>query len=341
MDSDLGSLKDDLHTEVVAIPNGLFRRQSTSVYPIGRKAEAVEADPARFDVREVVKTPARAAKAASIDIGRLQRSEVGGVEYPASLLSIIDERGERAESPIPFEGGSPVHRGDSVIGRPGQATTHTSQDCRRSRKSSSVIPPSAWRPGVDTKPREPDGAAPDDLTDQSYIFRDLSSFSFGQGRQPSNRLSFFYTGGNSTDNDRFKSADPKVSRRVTIGSPNLSQSQDAATRRPRAASAGTNAIRKASAVLADQLTTVRSRVRRSSMASLYEKAKVRQEQLKRSTWAQLLFEYSMYLLLIASVYFVLVGMPLWRGVVWYIYVLIAKKFVIVGGSAIFISIAAL
>lgn len=77
------------------------------------------------------------------------------------------------------------------------------------------------------------------------------------------------------------------------------------------------------------------------MADLYEKAKIRQEQLKRSIWVQYLFEYTMYLLLIASVYLVLVGMPLWRGAVWYIYVLIATKFVIVGGSAIFIGLAAL
>jgi hypothetical protein len=139
----------------------------------------------------------------------------------------------------------------------------------------------------------------------------------------------------------FGSDSPGVSRKVTIESLNLRSSQEATTRRMTASSTGTNSIRRASVVVADAVTKVLSKIRRSSLASLNEKAKIRQEQLKRSPWVQLLFEYSMYVLLIASVYFVLVGLPLWRGVVWYMYVLIATKFIIVGGSAIFIGLAAL
>jgi hypothetical protein len=339
MDSDLDSLKGGLHdVELVAIPNGLSRRQSNSVYPTGRKAEAVEADPNRFDVREIVKAPARVARAASISLGALQRTRVTGIQYPANSLSIIDERAEEAASLYHFAGGPPVLLDNPPLKTPKRALTNPS---RRSRNRSTVILPSAWQAEVNTSPSGQARAAPDVLTDQSHVFRDLSSFNFGQRRRSSNRPYLFYTRGNSDDRESFGDDSPGVSRTVTLESLNLSSSHEAANRRMTASSVGTNSIRRASVVVADAVTKVLSKVRRSSLASLNEKAKIRQEQLKRSIWVQLLFEYSMYVLLIASIYFVLVGVPLWRGVVWYMYVLIATKFIIVGGSAIFVGLAAL
>jgi hypothetical protein len=342
MDSDLDSLKDGLHdVEIVAIPSGLSRRQSNSVYPIGRKSEAAEVDPNRFDVREIVKTPARVARAASINLGALQRTRVTGIQYPANNLSIIDERAEAAASLYHFAGGPPVLLDNPSVTTPKRALTNPFRERRRSRKPSTSISPSACLAEVSKSPSGQDGTAPDVLTDQSHVFRDLSSFSFGHRRRSSNSPSLFYTRGNSDNRETFGSDSPGVSRKVTIESLNLRSSQEATTRRMTASSTGTNSIRRASVVVADAVTKVLSKIRRSSLASLNEKAKTRQEQLKRSPWVQLLFEYSMYVLLIASVYFVLVGLPLWRGVVWYMYVLIATKFIIVGGSAIFIGLAAL
>lgn len=56
---------------------------------------------------------------------------------------------------------------------------------------------------------------------------------------------------------------------------------------------------------------------------------------------RLLFEWSIYVLLVLFVYFVLVGMPLWKGAVWWLYWVVQNKFVIQGGYAIVIGLAAL
>lgn len=78
--------------------------------------------------------------------------------------------------------------------------------------------------------------------------------------------------------------------------------------------------------------------RKSSLVEMYEKAKVRQTKIKRSPVAQYAFEYSFYLLIIAVVYFVLVGMPLWSGVVWYIYIVFMRYLVVPAGTAVFLGI---
>jgi hypothetical protein len=52
-----------------------------------------------------------------------------------------------------------------------------------------------------------------------------------------------------------------------------------------------------------------------------------------------LFEYTLYALLVLFVYFVLVGMPLWKGAVWWLYWVVGHKFVIQGGYAITIGLA--
>jgi hypothetical protein len=79
--------------------------------------------------------------------------------------------------------------------------------------------------------------------------------------------------------------------------------------------------------------------RRMSLFNLYEKAKVRGVELQRSRRFQLFFEYSIYLLLVAFVYLVLVGMPIWKGAVYWLYILIKFKFVVEGTWSITIGIA--
>uniref|UniRef100_A0A8H7TMT6 Uncharacterized protein n=1 Tax=Bionectria ochroleuca TaxID=29856 RepID=A0A8H7TMT6_BIOOC len=66
-------------------------------------------------------------------------------------------------------------------------------------------------------------------------------------------------------------------------------------------------------------------VRRSSIWDVYEKAKIRGVDIQREPWAMLVFEYAFYFLLVALVYFVLVGMPLWKGSVWWLYWLMENK----------------
>ncbi|KAJ9120573.1 hypothetical protein QFC22_002502 [Naganishia vaughanmartiniae] len=81
--------------------------------------------------------------------------------------------------------------------------------------------------------------------------------------------------------------------------------------------------------------------RRMSLFNLYEKAKVRGVELQRSSRFQLIFEWSIYIVLVAFVYFVLVGMPLWKGAVYWLYILVKFKFVIAGTWSVTIGIAAI
>ena len=78
--------------------------------------------------------------------------------------------------------------------------------------------------------------------------------------------------------------------------------------------------------------------RRSSVAEMYEKAKVRQTKIKRSPTAQYAFEYSCYTLILAIIYFVFIGIPLWKGVVWYIYIVFMRYLVVPAGTAGFLGI---
>lgn len=73
---------------------------------------------------------------------------------------------------------------------------------------------------------------------------------------------------------------------------------------------------------------------KSNVREMYEKAKVKQQQLKRSKTAQLIFRYTFYIVLISMVYLVFVGLPLWRGLVWYMYILFQNHMTLKAGLAI-------
>lgn len=81
--------------------------------------------------------------------------------------------------------------------------------------------------------------------------------------------------------------------------------------------------------------------RKSSIEMLYEKAKIRKLQLQRSKRFQLIFEYSVYLLLLALIYFVCIGRPLWGGLVWYTYVLFAHYLTVAVGLVFFATVSGL
>lgn len=84
-----------------------------------------------------------------------------------------------------------------------------------------------------------------------------------------------------------------------------------------------------------------SYTRKSSLWQVYEKAKVRGVKLQRTRFAQVAFEYAVYMVLLSVVYFVLVGVPLWKGTVYWLWWVVAHKFVIAGGFSITLGIALL
>jgi hypothetical protein len=84
-----------------------------------------------------------------------------------------------------------------------------------------------------------------------------------------------------------------------------------------------------------------SHTRRSSTWHIYEKAKERGVQLQRNKITQTAFEYGIYIVLILIVYFVLIGVPLWKGAVYWLWWVVANKFVFAGGFSITLGIALL
>ena len=99
-----------------------------------------------------------------------------------------------------------------------------------------------------------------------------------------------------------------------------------------AASALSNAVDKAVQAVSGK------KERQGSVARLYETAKIRQLQLKRSETAQITFRWMFYLFLLLCFYFLLVGVPLWKGLVWYLYILFDKHLVLKAGTSLFLGI---
>lgn len=77
------------------------------------------------------------------------------------------------------------------------------------------------------------------------------------------------------------------------------------------------------------------------MFGTYEKAKQKGVDIQRKKWVQVAFEYTIYLIMVLFIYFVLIGIPLWNGAVWWLYWVVATKFVIAGGFGITLGIALL
>jgi hypothetical protein len=82
-----------------------------------------------------------------------------------------------------------------------------------------------------------------------------------------------------------------------------------------------------------------NRAQRTSVYNLYEEAKVRGVSLQRKYWVQVLFECTVYAILLAFIYLVLVGLPLWNGAVYWLYWVVKNKFAIEGGWAIVLGLS--
>ncbi|OGM42227.1 glycosyltransferase [Aspergillus bombycis] len=73
-----------------------------------------------------------------------------------------------------------------------------------------------------------------------------------------------------------------------------------------------------------------------SVKSVYNRANLVKIKHQRKYWIRLLIEYSAYAIGVVFIYFVLVGLPLWNGAVYWLYWVMQHKFVFAGGWAIFI-----
>ena len=88
-----------------------------------------------------------------------------------------------------------------------------------------------------------------------------------------------------------------------------------------------NATEAVKSVVETAAAGVANLVRSSTLQEIHEQAKTRKLQLKRSVRSQITFEYSIYLLLLCFIYFVLVGHPLWKGSVHWLYWTVHNKYV--------------
>ncbi|CAK7219053.1 hypothetical protein SCUCBS95973_003694 [Sporothrix curviconia] len=79
--------------------------------------------------------------------------------------------------------------------------------------------------------------------------------------------------------------------------------------------------------------------RHQNLHEAYERAKKRGLELERKPWARVLFEYTVYFLLLSFIYFILVGRPLWLGAVFWLYWAFSFKMTAVWGWSITMGIA--
>ncbi|PYH96930.1 glycosyl transferase [Aspergillus ellipticus CBS 707.79] len=108
---------------------------------------------------------------------------------------------------------------------------------------------------------------------------------------------------------------------------------------PAIETAGLNQFTKlAPSPVRQSVRNVVEKARDSSLWSLYNKADLVNIKHERRYWVQLLIEYGTYALYVAFVYFVLIGMPLWKGAIYWLYWMMQHKFVFQGGWAIVISL---
>lgn len=80
-------------------------------------------------------------------------------------------------------------------------------------------------------------------------------------------------------------------------------------------------------------------IRKGSIYEVYEKAKLKGLKVRRERWAQLLFEYTFYLVLISFIYFLLIGMPLWDGAVRWLHYAVENSFKSLAGFLIVLGLA--
>lgn len=319
----------------VVVPAALLRTKSNDLFSRSRLNTQETAQLEDFDVQNVTNTNIGLAlsRASTIDIAGLQRNRQIGPRSAANGLETINQAEALSTNadyrPVLIEMPPParLRRGGSL----NTSQLHRGQVDRNtvSRRSWVPAPVISEEPSrISEDPASYDLATPAPAMtivdgNSSSIFQDLSTFQFpAKARR---RSTFFSTNDDATrfsfeDGTNLRKLDSKgVLERTTTKQ---------------------SVLRRASTALTSVASKIMPR-RRMSIESVYDKAKLLQFKFERSKWFMRFFEFTVYVLLAAFVYLVLVGRPLWGGLVWYIYIVIDQKFVIVGGSAIFIGLAAL
>ncbi|KAF7556399.1 hypothetical protein G7Z17_g1456 [Cylindrodendrum hubeiense] len=183
----------------------------------------------------------------------------------------------------------------------------------------------------------------------SNLFNALNSYSIGaeasgestyngtEERDPHARISWFPRAKSSkppqnTNNPRWSAVPPILA--APPPPPPAVPTSRAEKRRGRISSIAPPVMQRAGRRLSQA-------VRKSSIYATYDKAKTRGVELQRKRWAQIVFEYTFYLFLLCFTYFVLVGIPLWKGAVWWLYWAAKNKFTVAAGFTITLGIAAL
>lgn len=308
--------------ESIVIPNHLLgtiserkewqpdRRQS-------RYSTSTRTDPlSRFDVVQIAYEQRRDfdARAHSIAVGGLERSRTLGIDSKANDFGIAGGREPLRKTSLPtvIEGSM---RGAETPRSIPQSPTLGPQEDRPERPTTSASKKKNRRSFIEV------------LAENSVVFRNLANYDMGASS---------YSDSVKSRAESIEEPDPFSDPIYVVpGEKVLDEESDGGlTRTPTALSK----IRNASVVQAAQ-QTINSFARKSSLADVYEKAKARGIYLQRKRWVQILFEYSIYALILLFIYFVLVGRPLWNGAVWWLYWVFDHKFSVAGTWSITIGLA--
>lgn len=79
----------------------------------------------------------------------------------------------------------------------------------------------------------------------------------------------------------------------------------------------------------------------TAMRKALEKVKEQVKVLERKRWAMLTFEYGVYLILFLFVWFAIIGMPMWKGTIYWVYYLLSHNSLVPGGWGVTLGIAML
>lgn len=287
-------------------------------------------------------------RSGSVSLGALARSRVLGVDSRGNDFRIAGppQRLRKTSLPTVQEMKSPA---------PSRDVTPTFPRSLASSSSSSEY-------DGDTRARD---------TEDTVYYQRLSQFSFGSNTFGSNNASrSSWDAGDDAvgpsikpTHDHGRKQSHNFIARVSVDEHNQKRFIEEQTLK-RSSTSGTRrgTLTQVTDAVQDTLNGVADRMRRGSVLELYEKAKVRGAYLRRKPWVQKLFEYVFYFILICLVYFVLIGVPLWKGAVWWLWYamlclflsealsvcanhpyrwVVQNKFVLQGGFAITVGLAAL
>ncbi|KAK1810232.1 hypothetical protein LTR12_015415 [Friedmanniomyces endolithicus] len=290
----------------------------------------------------------RHARASSIAIGALGRSRAVGHDSRANPFAVAGSREPLRKTSLPTvrEQASSATLGSSSTLAGSSATARSSWHTSKSGKSQGK------RPDSDTYSAPM--PIPDDPSGDTILFQRLSSYDLN-GANKDRTLDEK----SPLDDGEYKNGKSPYQDPVYVVRDEQTEGMDGAELGPLDSRKSTglersvtilsrirqNSVVQATTEAINNVTEtavagVANVARRTSLANLYEQAKTKGQTFQRKQWVQTLFEYMIYLILILFIYFVLVGMPLWKGAVWWLYWVVDHKFVVPGTWAITIGLAA-